>query len=63
MDDFENNQLLGRMMECSDIEMAIKSGQLSKLEDVLESVQKRASAINETLNKKGVFKGTKSANN
>lgn len=43
------NELLGRMMECIDIERGIESGQFKSLNDVLKAVKKRSQSINKAL--------------
>lgn len=46
--------LIGRMYECCDIQLAIESGQISSLDEVLEGCRLRAQAINAQLLANGV---------
>ncbi|MDR6397934.1 hypothetical protein ACTOWA_00465 [Herbaspirillum seropedicae] len=49
MDKQEANELVGRMNEDCDIQLAIESGQFKTLDDVLDAVKSRAAAIEKKL--------------
>lgn len=47
--------LIGRMYECCDIRLAIESGQITSLDEVLEGCRQRAQAIEAELRASGVW--------
>lgn len=50
----EQDEFVGRMYECCDIEMAITSGQFKKMDDVLHAVRASSAAIEKKLKEAGV---------
>ena len=56
IDEMEARELYGRMIEDTDIELAIESGQFKSLEDVRLAVKGRAASINAALFECGFLK-------
>lgn len=51
------DEMYGRMREACDLEMAIESGELRSLDDVLRAVRARSLAISEALSTEGFIGG------